>query len=128
LRLMVGWPSGESLVMSVGWGGARWRRGGRGRPGCRRSRILNGLACGVRRCREPYANDRPAPRRSGPTWTQFLTAPANGILAGDFLHVGAIGADRIYALFRMEVATRRVHILRVTANPTGVWVAQQAGI
>ena len=30
----------------------------------------------------------PAPRRSGPTWRQFLTAQAGGILAVDFLYVG----------------------------------------
>jgi putative transposase len=29
----------------------------------------------------------PAPRRSGPTWRQFLTQPAKGILAVDFLHI-----------------------------------------
>jgi hypothetical protein len=29
----------------------------------------------------------PAPRRSGPSWRQFLHAQAAGILAVDFLHV-----------------------------------------
>jgi putative transposase len=33
----------------------------------------------------------PAPRRTGPTWTQFLSAQAKGILACDFLHVDTIG-------------------------------------
>jgi hypothetical protein len=32
----------------------------------------------------------PAPRRAGPTWTEFLTVQAKGILACDFLHVDTI--------------------------------------
>ncbi|MFC6015641.1 hypothetical protein ACFP2T_05480 [Plantactinospora solaniradicis] len=68
----------------------------------------------------------PAPQRAGPAWTEFLTAQAKGILACDFLHVDTIGLTRIYVLFLMEIATRRVHLLGATTTPNGDWVVQRA--
>ena len=68
----------------------------------------------------------PAPRRSGPTWSQFLRAQAEGIVASDFFTVETFGLRTLYVLFFIEVGTRRVHLAGVTARPDSAWVTQQA--
>jgi putative transposase len=68
----------------------------------------------------------PAPRRSGPTWREFLTVQADGIIACDFLPIDLVDLRRVYVLVFLEHRTRRLHVAGVTAHPTSQWTVQQA--
>jgi putative transposase len=68
----------------------------------------------------------PAPRRCGPTWTQFLKAQAEGIVACDLFTVETVWLQTLYVLFFLHVSTRQVVAAGVTASPDSRWVTQQA--
>jgi putative transposase len=67
----------------------------------------------------------PAPRRTGPTWSEFLRIQAEVLLACDFFTVDTVLLRRLYVLFFIEHHSK-VHVAGVTASPTGPWVTQQA--
>jgi putative transposase len=68
----------------------------------------------------------PAPRRASPTWTEFLRAQADGIIACDFFTVETAWLRTLYVLVFIELGSRRIHLSPSTAHPDSAWVTQQA--
>ena len=60
---------------------------------------------------------KPVPRRSGPTWSEFLRAQATGTLACDFFHVDTVSLLRLYVLFFIDLERRKVFLAGVTEHP-----------
>jgi putative transposase len=69
----------------------------------------------------------PAPRRANGTWRAFLRQQAAGIVACDLLPPSTpSGSSGCTCCSCIDLATRRVRLASVTANPDGGWVTQQA--
>jgi putative transposase len=68
----------------------------------------------------------PAPRRIGPTWTEFLRAQADGIIACDFFTVETAWLRTLYVLAFIELGSRRISLSPSTVHPDSAWVTQQA--
>jgi hypothetical protein len=68
----------------------------------------------------------PAPERTRQSWRSFLRQQAASVLACDFFTVETLGLQRIYVLFFISLATRRLEFIACTPNPHGTWVTQQA--
>jgi putative transposase len=69
---------------------------------------------------------QPAPQRSHSSWRAFLRAQAASMLACDFFTVETAFLQRIYVLFFISLARRRIEYIAATSNPDGRWVTQQA--
>jgi transposase InsO family protein len=72
------------------------------------------------------ADFEPAPRRMGPTWSDFLRAQSRGVLACDLFTSETVFLRTLYVLFFIELSTRRVHVVGTTSRPDSAWVTQQA--
>jgi putative transposase len=66
----------------------------------------------------------PAPERARLSWRAFLRQQAATTLACDFLTVETAFLQRIYVLFFISLATRRIEYVACTSNPNGGWTAQ----
>jgi transposase InsO family protein len=76
-------------------------------------------------CSPALDSGRP-PRRSGPSWREFLRARGASIVACDFFTVESVLLRRYYVLFFIAHASRRVWLAGCSSSPTGAWVTQQA--
>lgn len=113
----------RQLVLRLARENPRW---GHGRIQGELRKLGVGISATTIRAILRRAGIDPAPRRSGPTWREFIRAQAKGIVACDFFTVETAWLRTLYVFFAIEVGSRRVLWARSTRNPDSAWVAQQA--
>jgi putative transposase len=64
----------------------------------------------------------PAPRRTGPSCTQFFRAQAQGVIACDFFTVETAWLRTLYVLLFIELGSGRIHLSASTLHPDAAWV------
>jgi hypothetical protein len=68
----------------------------------------------------------PAGHRSRLTWKRFLAAHAQTLVVADFFTVDTVFLKRLYVLFFIHLASRRILWRPQRGNPNAEWVTQQA--
>lgn len=58
----------------------------------------------------------PSPWRSGPSWAEFLSTQAKGMMACDFLSVDTVLLRRLYVGVFIDLDTRLLRVAGVTAS------------
>src|SRR5450759_2010113 len=66
------------------------------------------------------------PKLGRPPIGDGVRAQAHGVLACDFFTIETVWLRRLYALFFIELGTRRVHLAGITSSLSGAWGVQQA--
>jgi transposase len=116
-------PEVRELVVRMARENPRW-----GAPRIRGELLKLGIFIGATTIRMLLrsAGLGPAPRRRGPSWSEFLGAQARGIVACDFFAVETIWLRTLYVLVFIEAHTRRIFLTCSTEHPDSAWVTQQA--
>jgi putative transposase len=74
---------------------------------------------------QKYMRQAKPPRSTSQNWSTFLKNHSHQIWACDFLPVNDIFFRQIYAFVIMELGSRKIIHVGVTAHPTDEWTAQQ---